>query len=713
MLSNVLRFICQVLFRVEVHGLENVPSENQLLIIANHASFLDGLLLGLLIPKKATFVVHTAMLKNRLLSTLLNLTPYVAVDPNNPYAIKQLIKRLKAGENVVIFPEGRITINGEFMTAYAGASFVAAQTGARILPIYLAGAAQSYFGRPSNKHPRRLFPKLHLTVMPSRQMTTQRTEQGKPQTAKLRRQIAAKTLRHMMKTMPLEAKKENTLFNTFLQSIDQFGRKTAIIEDSNQTEETYQDLLKKSLALGRMTCKVSQQNEAVGVLMPNIINTLALILGLIAFNRIPALLNYTAGSSGIKDACIAANIQTVITSKQFIKKAKLTEEISALQHLNILYLEDLGDQLRWRDQLWLVGYALPLPRLATPSVHPDNPAVILFTSGSEGKPKGVVHSHKSILANINQIMAVYELKPAEDKLMMVLPLFHAFGFTGSILSILNGIKILIFPSPLQYKRIPEVIYERACTLLISTSTFLNHYATFAQPEYFCQLRIVIAGAEKLNEAVRKTYAEKFGIPILEAYGATECAPGIAVNTHFVNSSGSVGQLLPSMTYKIESVPGIENGGLLHVKGDNVMLGYHLFEHPGVLVPPRDGWYNTGDIVEVDHAGFIYIKGRIKRFAKVAGEMVSLDTIEQIATVAAPEGQHAATTQEDALRGENIVLYTTTSMLKREDLKAAARSLGYPEIAIARKIIFIDEIPVLGTGKKDYNRLKQMAESQPH
>ncbi|MDG2293020.1 MAG: AMP-binding protein, partial [Methylophilaceae bacterium] len=330
-----------------------------------------------------------------------------------------------------------------------------------------------------------------------------------------------------------------------------------------------------------------------------------------------------------------------------------------------------------------------------------------------GKPKGVVHSHKSILANINQIMAVYDLKPAEDKLMMVLPLFHAFGFTGSILSILNGIKILIFPSPLQYKRIPEVIYERACTLLISTSTFLNHYATFAQPEYFCQLRIVIAGAEKLNEAVRKTYAEKFGIPILEAYGATECAPGIAVNTHFVNSSGSVGQLLPSMTYKIESVPGIENGGLLHVKGDNVMLGYHLFEHPGVLVPPRDGWYNTGDIVEVDHAGFIYIKGRIKRFAKVAGEMVSLDTIEQIATVAAPEGQHAATSQEDALRGENIVLYTTTSMLKREDLKAAARSLGYPEIAIARKIIFIDEIPVLGTGKKDYNRLKQMAESQPH
>jgi len=356
-----------------------------------------------------------------------------------------------------------------------------------------------------------------------------------------------------------------------------------------------------------------------------------------------------------------------------------------------------------------MAYALHFPRLAASPANPDSPAIVLFTSGSEGKPKGVVHSHKSILSNTNQIMTVYDITPADDKFMMVLPLFHAFGFTGSMLPILNGIKILVFPSPLQYKVIPEVIYDRSCTVLFATSTFLNNYAKFAHPYDFYKLRIVVAGAEKLNNEVRKVYSEKFGIRILEAYGATECAPGIAVNTFMANANGSVGQLLPSMEYKIEPVPGIEDGGILHVKGDNIMLGYNLYDNPGVLVPPENGWYNTGDIVEVDKDGFIHIKGRVKRFAKIAGEMVSLEAVEKIASTSAPEHQHAASTQEDPQRGENIILFTTDPALKREDLKVVAKSLGSPEIAIARKIINIEEIPLLGTGKTDYVSLKQMAE----
>lgn len=711
MIATILRFLCKIIFRVEVSGLENVPKEDGLLIIANHESFLDGLLLGLFIPKKATFVVHTGVLKNRLFRLLLSLTPHLAVNPNSPYAMKKVIKRLKAGENVVIFPEGRITLTGSLMKVYAGPGFVAAKTGARILPVHVDGAAQSYFGRLSDKHPRKLLPKVTLTVMRSTNIKIEASKDGDLLSAKQRRQIAGEGLRGIMQDMLFKAKKACTIFTSFLDAIDTFGRKTQIIEDMNEVEETYQVLLKKSLALGKIATKVSQPNEAVGVLMPNVTNTIALILGMTALNRVPALLNYTAGSAGIQNACIATSIKTVITSRQFIKKAKLEEVIDSLENLNILYLEDLRPSFGLLDKIWLITYAIHFPYLAAKqTVEPGSPAVILFTSGSEGKPKGVVHSHKSILANTNQIMAVYDLTPADDKFMMVLPLFHAFGFTGSLLPILNGIKILVFPSPLLYKVIPEVIYDRGCTVLFATSTFLNNYAKFAHPYDFYKLRTVVAGAEKLNDEVRKIYSEKFGIRILEAYGATECAPGISVNTFMANTNGSVGQILPSMEYKIEPVSGIEDGGVLHVKGDNVMMGYNLYDNPGILVPPPNGWYDTGDIVDVDENGFIHIKGRVKRFAKIAGEMVSLEVVEKIANTAAPEHQHAASTQEDAQRGENIILFTTDPTIRREDLKVVAKNLGSPEIAIARKIITVEEIPLLGTGKTDYVTLKKMAES---
>ena len=259
-------------------------------------------------------------------------------------------------------------------------------------------------------------------------------------------------------------------------------------------------------------------------------------------------------------------------------------------------------------------------------------------------------------------------------------------------------KTVIFPSPLQYKVIPEVIYDRGCTVFIATSTFLANYAKYAHPYDFYKLRVVIAGAEKLNEEVRKTYQEKFGIRILEGYGATECAPVLSANTAMANKNGSVGQFVPGLEHRLETVTGIESGGLLHVRGENVMMGYYLFDNPGVLHPPSEGWYSTGDIVELDAQGYIHIKGRVKRFAKVAGEMVSLEVVEHIANTAAPEHQHAASTQEDAGRGENIILFTTDPELKREDLQIVAKNTGSPEIAIARKIVRVEEIPVLGTGK---------------
>ncbi len=705
MIATLLQMLCRVIFRVDVTGIANLPKQGKLLIIANHESFLDGLLLGLFLPIRATFVVHTTVLNSWLFRQILRLTPYLAVDPTSPLAMKKVIKLLEAGKPVVIFPEGRITLTGSLMKVYDGPGFVAAKTGAMILPVRIDGAARSYFSRLRGDHPKKLFPKVTISILPTRHIAMPQAN-----TAKVRRRLAGDAMRREMQNMLFSSAPINTLFSAFLDAVSTYGRSTVLVEDMRQVEESYGDLLKKSLALGRLASKVSQPHENIGVLMPNVTNTICLIFGMSAFARVPAMLNYTAGSAGIQNACAVASISTIISSREFIKTAKLEDVITGLQNVKIIYLEELLKEFTWLDKCWLMGFAFWLPRLAATKSHPTDPAVVLFTSGSEGKPKGVVHSHSSILANIAQIKSVIDFS-MQDKFMMVLPLFHAFGFTcGAIMPLVAGSRLFVYPSPLHYRVIPEVIYDRGCTVLFGTSTFLGNYAKFANPYDFYKLRYVVAGAEKLNEEVRKTWADKFGLRILEGYGATECAPVLAVNTPMASKVGSVGTLMPGLEPKLEAVPGIENGGLLSVRGPNVMRGYYLFDKPGTIQAPQEQWYNTGDIVEIDSDGFVFIKGRVKRFAKVAGEMVSLETVENIANHASSQCQHAATTQADAQRGESIILYTTDSTLNREQLANSAKILGSPELAVARKIIVISALPLLGTGKTDYVTLKNMAES---
>ena len=705
LLKRGLRALCRIVFRLQVHGeLAAAPLPPRLLIIANHESFLDGLLLGLFLPLDPVFVVHTGIAKHRRFRILLSLADYLALDTANPLAIKRVVKLIESGRPVVIFPEGRITVTGSLMKVYEGPAFIAARTGATILPVRLDGAARSYFSRVSGDLPQQWFPRITLTFLPPTTLAMPQAD-----SAKERRKRAGEALRRVMQTMLFASTPQRTLFDALVDAIQVHGRSSKVMEDMRQIEMSYAAILRTSLALGRMSARLAGEDECIGVLLPNVATTVCLIFGMCGVRRVPAMLNYSAGAQALSDACATAQVSVVLSSRKFIESAGLGEVVASLTHVRWVYLEDLQASFTWRDKLWLIAYAQWFPRLTQARIAPSARALVLFTSGSEGKPKGVVLSHAAVLANVAQICAVIDFSP-NDKFMSVLPIFHAFGLTaGAILPMVTGTKLFLYPSPLHYKVIPELIYDRNCTVLFGTSTFLGHYAKHANPYDFFRMRYVVAGAEKLNEEVRKVWAEKFGIRILEGYGATECAPVLAVNTPMAHSAGSVGQLLPGIEHVLEPVPGIEQGGILHVRGPNLMSGYYLHDQPGTLIPPRscmgEGWYNTGDVVEVIDGGFVAIKGRVKRFAKIAGEMVSLERAEAIAVHAAPLHQHAVIAQADAQRGEALLLFTTDPALTREQLLNAARTLGCAELTVPKKILMVEQLPLLGTGKTDYVALK--------
>ena len=704
----VLRTLTRVLFRIDVEG-TLPPQPERLLVIANHESFLDGLLLGLYLPMNPVFVVHTTVAKSRWFRLILSLVDYLAVDPTSPMAMKKVVRLLESGRPVVIFPEGRITTTGSLMKTYDGPAFVAARTGASILPIRLEGAARTWFSRVSGKAPKRLFPKIRLAIQP-----LTRIAMPEAPTARERRRKAGEAMRRVMQEMVFASRPRQTLFEALLDTAAIHGRGRRLVEDLKQEEYSYGDLLKMSLALGRLVARETAQGENVGILLPNLAPTLALVVGLPAFGRTPAMLNYTAGVDGMQAACTAAEVVTVLTSQAFVEQARLGDKLAALEGVRLIYLEDLRAAMTLADKLWLVLWAMRFPYAATRIGSAEDPAVVLFTSGSEGKPKGVVLSHRALLANVAQIRAVVDFS-VDDKILNALPLFHSFGLTaGGLLPLFSGANVFLYPSPLHYRVIPELAYDRGCSVLLGTSTFLANYAKHAHPYDFYRLRYVIAGAEKLAEPVRELWFEKFGIRIFEGYGATETAPVMAVNTPMAFRRGTVGQFLPGVQARLEPVPGIARGGMLHVSGPNLMSGYLRFDRPGVLQPPASsagtGWYETGDVVEVDDDGFVRIVGRVKRFAKIAGEMVSLEVVEKIAAAAAPAAQHAASTQTDAAKGEALVLFSTDPALAREALVSAARVQGASELAVPRKIVTVDALPLLGTGKIDYVTLKQWAEA---
>jgi acyl-[acyl-carrier-protein]-phospholipid O-acyltransferase / long-chain-fatty-acid--[acyl-carrier-protein] ligase len=710
-IKSLVRGVLRLLFRVEVQGAENMVAPGTgAVVVVNHVSWLDGLLLAAFLPGKPTFAINTHIARTWWVRPALKLFDAFPVDPTNPMAAKAMIRAVREGRTLVIFPEGRITTTGALMKVFDGPGMVADKAGAPLIPVRISGAQYSKLSRLRNKVRRRWFPRIGLTVLPPRRFAIE----GEL-TSRQRRAIAGRRLYDEMSAMVFATTDiDMTLFAALCEARYIHGPAAQVVEDVQRRPLTYDRLITASLALGRELAEGTRKGEAVGLLLPNVAGVVAGFFALQAEGRVPAMLNFTAGLANMRAACTAAEVRTVVTARAFIEQAKLGEVVAGLSAdgIRVLYLEDIGARIgRWAKLKALLRSRWAGPIHARRGVRPDDPAVILFTSGSEGLPKGVVLSHRNLLANCRQLAARIAFN-SNDIVMNALPVFHSFGLTGgTLLPVLSGIKSVLYPSPLHYRQVPAFAYDANATILFGTDTFLAGYARMAHPYDFYALRYVFAGAEKVRAETRTAWMDKFGLRILEGYGATECAPVISVNTPMHFRAGTVGRPLPQVELRLEPVPGIDEGGRLYVRGPNVMLGYFRSDAPGVLQPPEDGWHDTGDIVTVDDEGFITIRGRAKRFAKIGGEMVSLPAVESHAAQLWPGAEHAVVTRPDPRKGEQLVLYTTQPGAAARDLQAWGREHGVAELMIPRDIRVLGELPVLGTGKRDYVELTRLANIQ--
>lgn len=702
--------VLSCLYQVRVTGREHYDAAGKrVLIVANHTSYLDPLLLWAFLPDDVTFAINTQVAERWWIKPALRFVRVFTMDPTNPMSTKALTRYLQRDRKAVIFPEGRITVTGALMKIYDGAGLIAEKSEAVILPIRVDGAQYTPFSRLHGVVRLRWFPRISLNFLPPRTIAPSLH----PAANGSRRRSAGTVLSDVMCEMIFAtSNRRQTLFAALLDARRVHGGRRRVLEDMRRKPVSYNQLITQALVLGNALAAEVAADRTLGVLLPSTASTVAVLLGLQLQRAVPAMLNYSLGHDSLLLSCRLAQIDTVITSRRFLQLAKLEETAALMKHqVRLIFLEDLAEQVTWRSKIHgVIKAQIADWWYRDDPKTPDRPAIVLFTSGSEDTPKGVVLSHANLLSNRAQLAARVDFT-AQDIVLNALPLFHSFGLTaGTLLPLLSGMLTFLYPSPLHYRVIPEVAYDINATILFGTNTFLAAYAKHAHPYDFYSMHYVFAGAEKLQPDTRRLWAEKFGIRILEGYGATETSPVLAVNTMMHYRENTVGRLLPGTQHRLESVPGIEQGGRLHIAGPNVMLGYLVSEQPGTLVPPSSiygpGWYDTGDIVDIDEEGFVTIRGRAKRFAKIAGEMVSLTRVEELAARAWPNVLSAAVAQHDSRKGEQIVLWTEQPDATRDALVVRAKADGFGELLIPREVRSVPAIPLLATGKVDYRTLQQ-------
>ena len=701
-MTRLLAWLIRILFRLKIDHRERLVFDGPTIIMPNHVSFLDALLLYLMLPPSVWFVVNTEIAARPWVALALRFCNHVKIDNRNPYSLRTIINVVRDGNPVVLFPEGRISNTGGLMKMYTGAALIAWKTSARVYPVILRGPEYSFFSRITDKVIPQWLPQIRIFIGEPSVLVTE-TELG------FRVQKAAitdKLLSLMQDTMFLARRQEYAQLDFFARlqlAAKTHGGSKPIVRDLNRAVNYRALITGVHVMAGKLRPTFATNENTVGVLLPNAVAHVVVLFALFRLGKTPAIMNFSTGLRNVLDSADTAGIKTVLTSRAFVEKANLGELVGQLATTNqVVFLEDLAKTISLLDKLnGLYRYFRRQPGAATADSR-----LILFTSGTEGRPKGVVLSHRAILANIDQASSVIDYSPA-DRMLNALPMFHSFGLmAGTMLPILGGIELFLYPSPLHFRIVPEVAYDFNATLMLGTPTFLAGYGKVAHPYDFHRLRYLLAGGEKLRQPVRDLWLDKFGIRILEGYGVTETGPVLCLNTPLSARTGTVGKFLPGIEWRLDPVPGIDSGGNLVVRGPNLMEGYLLYEQG---FRPVDGWYATGDVVSVDSAGYASIQARLKRFAKIAGEMINLQLVEEAASACSSTGLHAAVAAADGRKGERVVLFTTNSQTTRDVLREYFLQAGHSVLYVPSRIISIATMPLLGTGKPDYLGLQKQEE----
>ena len=713
-MKNFIRFCLRCFFKFMkvrytiTFDEKNLPTKA--VYISNHVSYLDPIILFAFLPGNPIFALNGHLYRRKWIRFLMKTADIMLFNPIEPGDIKELITKVDSGRRCVIFAEGRMTENGGLMKIYEAPGLVADKSKAPVIPVWISGPQYGYFSKTKGKLPHRPLPRITVKVDAPRSFKLK-------DNLRRQRDHISNEVYMIMREMCFDASynPDISLFAQLMKTAKVHSKKgllrrPAFVEDISRVPNSYKDIIIKSFVLGRYFKKSCAHGEHVALLLPNSIAAVCSFFGLSAYERIPVMLNFSLGAQNILSMCKTALVKTVITSRLFIKNGKLEPIAEALKQAgyNIVYLEDLRHKISLLNK---IGAFLRYKIKRVPHRHGGNKkAVILFTSGSEGAPKAVVLSHANIISNIKQMSSIETIN-ITDTVFNALPMFHSFGLTvGTLFPLLEGAKLFLYPSPLHYRVVAEIVYEIGASIMFGTDTFFRGYAKIAHPFDFHNVRFMFAGAETVKPDTRNMWMERMGIRVMEAYGSTECTPVVTANNRIFNRFGSIGKLLPAIEYKIEPVDGIETGGELCVKGPNIMMGYIFPDNPGVLVPLKDGWYHTGDVVDIDEIGFVYIKDRIKRFAKIGGEMVSLNAVLEMVRKAyekhGEEFDYGIVAIPHESKGEQIVLATNNRSVTLDELHAYIKNNGMSELYLPRLIVFKEKLPVFATGKADNVTLKK-------
>lgn len=720
-LRFVLLGMAHTFYRVRVVGRENLPSRGAALLVPNHVSFADALFVMTATDRPIRFLVYADYFNRPFMGWVLRSMRAIPISATGGprmilQAFREAGKALDAGEIVCVFPEGQVTRTGLMTPFQRGLKRIVKGRTTPVIPMQLDRVGRSIFAPISHRRiPERIpFP---VTVSLGAPL---------PATASLFE------IRQAIRDLDNEAwtlrKSEcRPLHHQFIRQARRNAGRLALA-DLRSPSVSYWRTLVAALAMAHRLKPAWEGQTNVGIMLPAsmgaaVVNLAAALAGKTAVN-----LNFTTGRAGVESAARQAKLRTIITSREFLEKAKI-ERPSGVA---LIFAEDeKAGVTRW-NKLAATALALLAPirwleryagAVRPPSV--DDPATIIFSSGSTGEPKGIVLSHYNIATNIESIRRAYRVLP-EDRLAAILPFFHSFGYTMFWFACSAGMGSVFHPNPLEAAAVGALVERFQITVLMATPTFLQLYLRRCSPAQFGSLRLVLVGAEKMPESLRQAFEDAFGIRPMEGYGLTECAPVVAVNTFDYRAPGFfqpgskrgfVGQPLPGVAVRIVDPNtfeplGADVEGLILVKGPNVMRGY-LGRDDLTREAFHDGWYNSGDVGLLSEDGFLKITGRLSRFSKIGGEMVPHGRVEQaLQDAAGAEGQvFAVTAVGDPKKGEKLVVLHTLDDAQIDRALAKLGEMGLPNLFIPRRDNFIrvDALPLLGSGKLDLRAARSMAE----